>query len=383
MKTNINKFTSAAAALLLIAAASGTVSCGVSGEAKEHKYASFSVKQYLGVEFPEKAFHFGKLGSAIPTDVPASSNYLKDAPNTFLMKVYGGMNIYETITSPYPYNTLADGTLIVLTEPESSNGWATVRNTDGVLLGYAKDGFLHSVSAGSQVYAELPIEYGTARTANGDYIDAYSHLVDVRKYLRVYASTDPSNRGVDLSEYDVKVSMKLSTDDTSINEPFYSRNLCLMQYDTLQKFMKAVEIFKADGYTVVIYDAYRPTSVQQRWFDVVKVHKWVANPDVGMGGVHDRGTAIDMSLIDAEGNELEMPTPMHTFTEESARASKVMTETARANMDYMTRVMLSCGFTYINSEWWHFQCVNTKNYLPTDHPIDSIPLVPSENLLAE
>ena len=70
---------------------------------------------------------------------------------------------------------------------------------------------------------------------------------------------------------------------------------------------------------------------------------------------------------------------MHTFTDAAARDSKEMTDTARANMDYMARVMVSCGFTYINSEWWHFQCVNTKNYLPTDHPIDDIPLVPSEN----
>ena len=100
-----------------------------------------------------------------------------------------------------------------------------------------------------------------------------------------------------------------------------------------------------------------------------------------MGGIHDRGTALDISLIDSDGNELEMPTPMHTFTNDSARSSENMTDTARDNMNYMTDVMTSCGFTYINSEWWHFQCENTRNYLPTDHPLDTIPLVPSENEL--
>ncbi len=174
--------------------------------------------------------------------------------------------------------------------------------------------------------------------------------------------------------------MKLSTSETTIGQPFYTRNLCMLQYDTLQLLIKAIERFRRDGYTVVIYDAYRPTSVQQRWFDVVKVHKWVANPSIGMGGVHDRGTAIDMSLIDKDGNELEMPTPMHTFTNDSARNSENMTETARENMNYMMRVMVACGFTYINSEWWHFQDKNTASYLPTDHPIDEIPLVPSEKL---
>jgi D-alanyl-D-alanine dipeptidase len=40
--------------------------------------------------------------------------------------------------------------------------------------------------------------------------------------------------------------------------------------------------------------------------------------------------------------------------------------------------MVSCGFDIINSEWWHFQDVNTLYYLPTDHPIDEIPLVVTE-----
>ena len=374
-----NRFPSLIAVASLLLNTALTTSCTVSAEAKEHIYEDFDLKSYLGVEFPEEAFHFGKLGTVLPTVDNKLPNYTKSS-TSFPMEVYEGMDIYETKNSEYPYNTLDDGTKILLDEPEKGSEWATVYDTDGTLLGYTKNGFLHALSDRTEVYAELPIEYGTARTNSGEMVEAYSHLVDVRKYLRAYESTDPSNEGVDLSEYDIKISMKLSTNETSIGEPFYERNLCLLQYDTLQKFMKAVKIFANDGYKVVIYDAYRPTSVQQRWFDVVRVHKWVANPQIGMGGVHDRGTAIDMSLIDSEGNELEMPTPMHTFTEASARTS-VMSDEARANMDYMTRVMVSVGFTYITSEWWHFQCVNTKNYLPTDHPIDEIALVPSADAL--
>ena len=230
----------------------------------------------------------------------------------------------------------------------------------------------------SEVYGELPVEYGMARTNANTYVKAYSHLVDVGKYFKAFYSTSELSGAADFSEYDLVVSMKLSTSDTSIGKPFYKKNLCMVQYDLLPMLKKAVDMFAKDGYRIVIYDAYRPTSVQQRWFDVVKVHKWVANPAIGMGGVHDRGTALDISLIDTNGNLLEMPTPMHTFTEESARNSPTMTETARNNMNYMLNVMVQCGFTYINSEWWHFQDVDTQYYLPTDHPIDEIPLVPSE-----
>ncbi len=367
-------------AALLINTVFALSSCGVSSAAKNHVYEDFDVKAYLGVEFPDEAFAFGKLGTSLPMVSSKLPNY--QSTNTrFPMTVYGSMEIYESKTSQYAYNTLQDGTSILLEEAEGGSEWAAVYDAYGDLLGYTKDGFLHAVNKGMAVYAELPVEYGTARTNAGNMVSAYSHLVDVRKYLRAYESTDVSNDGVDISSYDVKISMKLSTSDTSIGEPFYNSNLCMLQYDTLQKLIKAIDIFKRDGYTVVIYDAYRPTSVQQRWFDVVKVHKWVANPKIGMGGVHDRGTAIDMSLIGPDGKELEMPTPMHTFTVESARNSTTMSKKARANMEYMTNVMVSVGFSYINSEWWHFQCVNTQNYLPTDHPIDEIPLVPSADAL--
>ncbi len=367
--------------MLAVAIFASVSSCGISSAAVNHTYEDFDVKESLGLEFPSDAFDFGDFSvETLPTE-EKGPNIIGTSSSSFRMRVVESMDLYETEKSQYPCNTLREGEQIILVEPEYGSEWATVYDLEGIRLGITKEGFLKSINSDTELYAELPIEYGQARTLEGTMVDAYSHLVDIRKYLRVYESTEQSNEGVDLSQYDVKVSMKLSTSDTSINEPFYNRNLCLLQYDTLQKLIKAIDMFKASGYTVVIYDAYRPTSVQQRWFDVVRVHKWVADPSRGMGGVHDRGTAIDMSLIDKDGNELEMPTPMHTFTEASARTSEEMSDTARKNMDYMTRVMTSCGFTYITSEWWHFQCRDTKNYLPTDHPIDSIPLVPSENML--
>lgn len=314
----------------------------------------------------------------IPTQDETNEKNFTDGPDSFRMRVYGSMDIYPTVGAAKAGSTLKDGTVVILTELENSTQWVEISDANGKKLGYAKDGFMHAIDQDCTVYAELPIEYGKAKTNEDTYVNAYSHLVDVRKYFRTYETTEEAYGGLDLKNIDIIISMKLSTNETTIKEPFYNRNLCMLQYDILPMLKEAIELFRKDGYTVIIYDAYRPTSVQQRWFDVVRVHKWVADPSRGMGGVHDRGTAIDMSLIDKDGNLLEMPTPMHTFTEASSRLSPDMTETARANMDYMKEIMVSCGFTYINSEWWHFQDVNTKYYLPTDHPIDSIPMLVSE-----
>lgn len=231
---------------------------------------------------------------------------------------------------------------------------------DGWLSGYCETSGIES-GVWDNYYGYLPEETGMAPTSNGTMVPAKSHLVDVRLY------TDK-----------LEIKMKLATNGTTINQPFYTRNLCMLQYDTLQKLMKAIELFEKDGYTIVIYDAYRPTSVQQRWFDVVGVHKWVANPAIGMGGIHDRGVAVDMTLMDQNGVELDMPTAMHTFTEASSRWSTTMTAVQRQNMNYMTNIMVQCGFDTINSEWWHFQDSLIAQYLPTDHPIDEIPLIYAE-----
>lgn len=334
-------------------------------------------------ETDSSAAAFGKPDEEEPDDTAVtdsftmSESYAEEANSGFRMKVYGKMEIYASMESTAPESVLPDGEIITLREIEGSE-WAEVYYNGGPFMGYAKDGFMKAIHENSEVYAELPVEYGMARTNAGDYVPAYSRLVDVRKYFNVYSSTDELSGAADFSQYDLVVSMKLSTSETTIGEPFYNSNIAMVQYDLLPMIAQAIELFAQDGYRIVIYDAYRPTSVQQRWFDVVRVHKWVADPSIGMGGVHDRGTALDISLIDMDGNLMEMPTPMHTFTEESARSSTTMTQTARDNMNYMLNIMLQCGFTYINSEWWHFQDVDTKYYLPTDHPIDEIPLVPSE-----
>ncbi len=227
----------------------------------------------------------------------------------------------------------------------------------GLFLGYCETGGAMS-GVWDNYYGVLPPEEGMAPNAAGELVPAKSHLVDVRLY------TDR-----------VVVKMKLATSGTTIGRPFYNRNLCMLEEDTIPKLLQAIDLFAADGYTIVIYDAYRPTSVQQQWFDVVRVHKWVADPSIGMGGIHDRGVAVDMTLMDRNGVEMDMPTAMHTLTEAASRWSPLITETQRANINYMTNIMTRCGFTYINSEWWHFQDSEIVHYLPTDHPIDEIPLV--------
>ncbi len=372
MKKIIAFFVVMCTALLLFA------SCNSTGE-----YVLYSEEDLRLDLIGDMSFPYIDASAVQPSDTTGDNwNDFEDDdyvvnPKSYSMKVYGELRLYSSENIHTYSMTLEDGERIVV-KLTSRGDWVEVYDTAGSFLGYSNEALSSACLMDCEIYAELPIEYGMAKTNENTTVPAYSHLVDVRKYFKVYSSTDSLVGKADFSQYDIVVAMQLSTEKTTINEPFYNENIALVQYDLIPMIKKAVELFKKDGYTMVICDAYRPTSVQQRWFDVVRVHKWVADPSIGMGGIHDRGTALDITLIDKYGKELEFPTPMHTFTDESSRYSTTMTQAARNNMNYMLSVMTQCGFTYIQSEWWHFQDVDTKYYLPTDHPIDKIPLVPSE-----
>ncbi len=323
---------------------------------ENRSFRDFDVGQLAVGDAPEKTVDPGELTKLPETPGAAGAQISSEAESYHTASVTSRMlNIYSapSLTSRIA-TTAAKGELIDLAY--YSDDFFQVKKA-GIFLGYCEtDGVMSGVW--DNYYGCLPPEEGMAKNADGVLVPAKSHLVDLRLY------TDR-----------VVIKMKLATNGTTIGKPFYTRNLCMLEEDTIPKLLAAVDLFAADGYTVVIYDAYRPTSVQQQWFDVVRVHKWVADPSIGLGGIHDRGVAVDMTLMDKNGVEMDMPTAMHTLTEASSRWSPAITATQRANINYMTNIMVRCGFDYINSEWWHFQDKEIAHYLPTDHPIDEIPLV--------
>lgn len=130
----------------------------------------------------------------------------------------------------------------------------------------------------------------------------------------------------------------------------------LLEEKTACMLMEAYNQFREDGYTIKIYDAYRPKSAQYELFDIVGDSWFIADPYSG-NSWHQLGRAVDMSLVDlSTGEELEMPTPMHTFSMDAARSnSDSWTEEAKKNVEYMTSVMQAAGFDILSTEWWHFE----------------------------
>lgn len=135
--------------------------------------------------------------------------------------------------------------------------------------------------------------------------------------------------------------------------------------DAMESLSKAQCLLKElhPDYSLIVYDAARPMSVQQKMWDVVKGTSkqiYVSNPARG-GGLHNYGLAVDISILDEQGTPLSMGTPIDYLGKEAHITEEVqlvkngkITEQERANRLLLRQVMKDAGFRTLPSEWWHF-----------------------------
>ena len=169
---------------------------------------------------------------------------------------------------------------------------------------------------------------------------------------------------------DIMVSLMYARDDNFTGKVLYDGlDKAWLHPDAAKAVADAQRRLSAlrPGYRLLIKDAARPMSVQRRMFNTVKgtsKANYVANPAKG-GGLHNYGVAVDITIADADGKELEMGTQVdHLGVEANIDREAelvrrgVMTENARQNRLLLRRVMKEAGFSTIRTEWWHFNLVS-------------------------
>ncbi|MCM1139082.1 MAG: M15 family metallopeptidase [Muribaculum sp.] len=180
--------------------------------------------------------------------------------------------------------------------------------------------------------------------------------------------------------------VEVGTHDTSILvDLMYSKpdNFTgVVLYDSLQKAYlhpsaaKAIE--KAGnilsklhpGYKLLIKDASRPMSVQEKMYRVVQGTEkapYVSNPKNG-GGLHNYGLAVDITITDENSKEIPMGTPVDYLgkeanidKEEQLVMKGMISETERQNRLLLRSVMMQAGFIPLKSEWWHFNLTSRND----------------------
>lgn len=173
----------------------------------------------------------------------------------------------------------------------------------------------------------------------------------------------------DLSAFPhVRIDLKYATTDNFMGRDMYGPfKKAFLHKDAAVLFRKAVELLQKDnpGYSFIVFDALRPHSVQWIMWDRVKdtpQRKYVAN--AGIGSPHNFGMAIDLSVLDDKGRELDMGTPFDSFSEVSEPQLEErflkegrLTRAQMGNRLILRRAMTGAGFQQLSHEWWHYNAL--------------------------
>ena len=171
--------------------------------------------------------------------------------------------------------------------------------------------------------------------------------------LDIAKETD-DNAFVNLKNYsnDFVYDMKYATDDNFLKEKVYPCAECFLRVKTVKSLLEANKMFLAKGYKIKLYDCYRPKAIQKKMFQLVHDANYVDNPK--KGSIHNRGGAVDISLVDFNGIELDMGTKFDFFGKEASHNYLSLSDTVLANRKLLKEIMLQNNFKSFDSEWWHY-----------------------------
>ncbi len=168
----------------------------------------------------------------------------------------------------------------------------------------------------------------------------------------------------------IRVDIRYATADNFMKEVLYPEARCLLRKEVAEKLVRVQERLQSKGLGLKIFDGYRPLSVQKKMWARVPIEGYVANP--AKGSNHNRGAAVDVTLVDASGQELPMPSAYDEFSEKAHRDYAGGTEAARENRRMLRDAMETEGFHGISTEWWHFDDADAKKYPVLDLPFSSV-----------
>ena len=181
------------------------------------------------------------------------------------------------------------------------------------------------------------------------------------------ALADPADF-VDVSTVipDAVIDMRYATADNFTGAVLYPKAVCKLRRAVVARLAKAAARLREQDRRLVIWDCYRPRSIQQVLWDRVKDPRYVADPKVGSR--HNRGAAVDLALADMAGKLLAMPTKFDEFTR-AAHRKHALAGRRGIEARRLSRAMVAAGFVPMPTEWWHFDAPDSGKYALSDEPL--------------
>jgi D-alanyl-D-alanine dipeptidase len=162
--------------------------------------------------------------------------------------------------------------------------------------------------------------------------------------------------------HEVVLDLKYATNDNFTGEPVYAKAHCYLHEEAEALLRVAIEIAARQGYRFRIFDAFRPSEAQWKLWNHTPDDEFLADPR--RGSPHSRGAAIDLTLMDENGVDLDMGTGFDAFTPLSHHGNPDVSPEAEKNRLILMGIMTTAGWDFFRNEWWHYQLFDARR-LPT------------------
>lgn len=181
------------------------------------------------------------------------------------------------------------------------------------------------------------------------------------------------SRLIDIRSVNNKIAMDIryATPNNFLKQKVYPVSRCVLRGAAARRLSQVQEDLAKKGLGLKVYDCYRPLSVQKLMWKVKPDPRYVANP--ATGSRHNRGAAVDITLVDSKGKELEMPTAFDDFTEKASRSYSGASAQAKKNRQILEDAMKKYGFIPLATEWWHFDAPGWDKFAILDAGFGEIP----------
>lgn len=191
-------------------------------------------------------------------------------------------------------------------------------------------------------------------------------------YLASYTN-NPNNQLIEIKKAipNITLDIRYATRNNFMKQVMYKEARAFARKPVVAQLKRVQLALNKKGYGLKIFDAYRPYAITKAFYKKAKNKNFVANPK--KGSKHNRGCAIDLTLIDLKtGKEVQMPTPYDSFAKEASPSYSNLPPTVIKNRSLLITSMQSYGFRVLSNEWWHFDFIGWKKYAIMDIPFEKL-----------
>jgi zinc D-Ala-D-Ala dipeptidase len=161
----------------------------------------------------------------------------------------------------------------------------------------------------------------------------------------------------------IKLDIRYATANNFLGRPVYNEARAFLQRPAAEALRRAHRALRKQGYGLIIHDGYRPWSVTRMFWDATPEDKKIFVADPAKGSRHNRGCAVDLSMVDLKtGKVVEMPSAYDEMSERAHINYQGGTSEARRLRDLLRAAMEGEGFAVYEPEWWHYDYKDWQSY---------------------